>query len=650
MVTPRRPKTIPGAALPPVAPSPSPSPLPSPSQRRSTILYHTHFDSSHEQPLHADNFSVEPCTNQAMSPVNVSLSSKLISLPISRQAPPHAYPPDPQYCQPSLSEHAVSASVAQYPSVGVGAQTSIPLQSDTYASTTAGSSLSGTQRLCSEHATPNSNSRRGRRPTSWTAEEDIRLAELVAAEAQAPPSMSSTKTWSIIASQLPSRTGKQCRERWLNQLKPGIKREPWSAEEERTLYEAHARLGNRWVAIAELLPGRTDNCIKNHYNSMLRKQMRRKASAAMLEQLDCVETPRRLITGRGACAADRSHELNVDRDTPSTNSCDSSEHDMMSISMSRSPPPSAPTTPTAAFSGKSSSSAGASTLMLHTPRNAKLEICNLVTNSGTSEDVAQEKSSQLSTGRASGNHSHVDANVAANTAMTSLGLSNCASHGQNGCYSCVTKTESRNYRREYLDWGCSPLGHLHEDTLQSRHAAHAAEYQSTRGIPVSACANIVPVPHGRGYSPSLAASTPSSSMPSSACPSPLTTQVSRRTQADVFQQNHAERQNICRDQMVTYLADEELASVAMSPAVLGPSYGESLNKEVIVVASEDTTCRAPSTSSESESIRSRRGITKKRHSSSTAALAALAMAASAVPPSPLTPEPRSVRSPSSLPP
>lgn len=88
-----------------------------------------------------------------------------------------------------------------------------------------------------------------------------------------------SKTWSKIASQLPGRSGKQCRERWLNQLQPGIKKEAWNDEEERILHEAHGRLGNHWVAIAKLLEGRTDNCVKNHWNSMLRKRQRREKAA-----------------------------------------------------------------------------------------------------------------------------------------------------------------------------------------------------------------------------------------------------------------------------------------------------------------------------------------------------------------------------------
>jgi len=106
----------------------------------------------------------------------------------------------------------------------------------------------------------------------WSASEDAQLVELVG--------QYGGKHWARIASMLPGRTGKQCRERWCNNLDPSLKKGAWTPEEDETILAMHAKLGTRWAEIAKCLPGRSDNSVKNRWYSTCSRILRQQQEAA----------------------------------------------------------------------------------------------------------------------------------------------------------------------------------------------------------------------------------------------------------------------------------------------------------------------------------------------------------------------------------
>ncbi|XP_022749077.1 transcription factor MYB13-like [Durio zibethinus] len=139
----------------------------------------------------------------------------------------------------------------------------------------------------------------GLRKGTWTPEEDRKLKAYV------------TRYGCWNWRQLPkyaglARCGKSCRLRWMNYLRPNIKRGNYTEEEEETIIRLHESLGNRWSIIAAELPGRTDNEVKNHWHTTLKKRFKHKPPVTK----DGKENSQDPVVKRGTSAEEKETKLN----------------------------------------------------------------------------------------------------------------------------------------------------------------------------------------------------------------------------------------------------------------------------------------------------------------------------------------------------
>lgn len=144
----------------------------------------------------------------------------------------------------------------------------------------------------------------------WDKQEDVKLLELVKQQQTesdpTDPSKVKKLNWTIVSKGMKTRSCKQCRERWVNHLNPGVRKTKWTAEEDKLLLELARENPRKWAQIARQMPGRTENMVKIRWNS-LNKQANNSRGARTAERRSSVKISKPIVHKETAQSFDHSN-------------------------------------------------------------------------------------------------------------------------------------------------------------------------------------------------------------------------------------------------------------------------------------------------------------------------------------------------------
>ncbi|KAF8380276.1 hypothetical protein HHK36_027758 [Tetracentron sinense] len=161
--------------------------------------------------------------------------------------------------------------------------------------------------------------KRRHRKGLWSPEEDQRLKNYIVQYGHS--------CWSSVPVKAGlQRNGKSCRLRWINYLRPGLKHGLFTLQEEETVLALHRLLGNKWSKMAQHLPGRTDNEIKNYWNSYLKKKVMK--AEGLVDQINTqnINSAYNIPTSEEPQTHVRSFELSENMERSSTDTDQSVTH------------------------------------------------------------------------------------------------------------------------------------------------------------------------------------------------------------------------------------------------------------------------------------------------------------------------------------